>query len=50
MPLNINPNTDNIIRVLMTYKGIEKPINIEEQKLKTPKRTGFVAVEWGEQK
>ena len=31
----------------MTFKGLESPIDVQEQKLKTPNRTGFVAVEWG---
>ena len=30
-----------------SVKGLEKPIDIEEQQLVTPERTGFVAVEWG---
>ena len=47
MPLEINPNPDTLIRILMTFKGLEKPIDIEEQQLVTPERTGFVAVEWG---
>ncbi len=47
MPLDITPNPDTIIRVLMTYKGLENPIEIEEQQLITPERNGFVAVEWG---
>lgn len=47
MPIEINPNPDTIIRVLMTYKGLDKTIEIEEQQLKTPERKGFVAVEWG---
>lgn len=47
MPLSINPNPHTLIRVLMTYKGLNKPINVEEQKLDTPKRNGFVVVEWG---
>lgn len=47
MPLEINPNPDTIIRVLMTYKGLDDLIKIEEQELVTPERTGFVAVEWG---
>lgn len=47
MPLNISPNPDTIIRVLMTYKPLEQPIDVEEQKLITPERKGFVAVEWG---
>lgn len=47
MPLDINPNPDTIIRILMTYKGLNKPIAVKEQQLLTPERTGFVAVEWG---
>lgn len=47
MPLEINPKPDTIIRVLMTYKGLQEPIEVEEQKLVTPERKGFVAVEWG---
>ena len=47
MPLNITPKPDNTIRVLMTFKGLEKPIDVQEQHLETPNRTGFVAVEWG---
>lgn len=47
MPLEINPNPDTIIRVLMTFKGLDNPIEVEEQKLISPERTGFVAVEWG---
>lgn len=47
MPLEINPNPDTIIRVLMTFKGLENPIDVQEQQLKTPNRIGFVAVEWG---
>lgn len=47
MPLEINPTPDNVIRVLMTFKGIDKPIEVKEQKLVTPERTGFTVVEWG---
>ncbi len=47
MPLEINPNPDTIIRVLMTFKGLETSIDVQEQQLETPNRTGFVAVEWG---
>lgn len=47
MPLEINPNPDTIIRVLMTFKGLENPIDVQEQTLETPNRTGFVVVEWG---
>ncbi len=47
MPLKINPSPDTTIRVLMIYKGLEAPIDVYEQQLKIPNRTGFVAVEWG---
>ena len=47
IPLMINPNPDTTIRVLMTYKGIDNPIDVKEQQLVTPERNGFVAVEWG---
>lgn len=47
MPLNITPSPDTTIRVLMTYKKLNKPINVEEQLITTPERKGFVAVEWG---
>lgn len=47
MPLNIEPNPDTIIRVLMTYKGLKKPIEVKGQELVTPERNGFTVVEWG---
>ncbi len=47
MPLNINPKPDTLIRILMTYKGLNNPICVEEQEIKTQERAGFVAVEWG---
>ena len=47
MPLEINPNPDTIIRVLMIFKGLDEPINVQEQQPYTPLRKGFVAVEWG---
>ena len=47
MPLEITPIPDTIIRILMEFKGLEEPIEIQEQELKTPTREGFVVVEWG---
>ena len=47
MPLEVNPNPDSIIRVLMTYKGLKTPFSVKEQVLETPNRDGFVLVEWG---
>lgn len=45
--LNVDPKPDSIIRVMMSYKGLDKPINVREQKLKTAERAGFTVVEWG---
>ena len=47
MPLIINPKPDAIIRIVMNFKGLDKPIEVEEQKLNTPERKGFTVVEWG---
>ena len=47
MPLEFSVQPDTVIRVLMTYKGLKEPIKVEEQKLNSPTRNGFVAVEWG---
>lgn len=47
MPLTFSTEPDTLIRVLMTYKGLSKPIDVQEQKLEAPERSGFVAVEWG---
>ena len=45
MPLEINPNPDTVIRVLMTFKALDNSIEVQEQQLKKPERKGFVAVE-----
>ena len=45
--IEINPKPDSLIRVLMVYKGLNRKIDVKEQELVTPKREGFVAVEWG---
>lgn len=47
MPLEISPKPDTLIRVMMEFKPLNKPISVPEQKLHTPTRNGFVAVEWG---
>jgi hypothetical protein len=45
--LNINPKPDSMIRVFLTIKKLERPINIREQKLELVVRKGFSVVEWG---
>ena len=47
MPLEINPKPDVEIRILMLFKGLNIPLDVQEQQLVTPSRKGFVAVEWG---
>jgi len=46
--LQIKPKPDNLIRVFMTYKGVDSPVEIAEpEKVHMPERTGFTVVEWG---
>ena len=47
MPLEVNPKPDTVIRVWMTYKPLDKKIDIKEQELKQVTRNGFTLVEWG---
>lgn len=45
--LNVSPTPDTLIRIFMTWKGIDAPIEIEPQELTAPDRIGFTLVEWG---
>ena len=47
MPLEFSINPDTLIRILMIYEPLDEYKEVQEQKLVTPDRTGFVAVEWG---
>lgn len=47
MELDISPKPDTIIRVIMDFKKINKPISIKEQTLENNERIGFTVVEWG---
>ena len=47
MPIEFSKDPDTLIRILMIFKGLDEPIEVEEQILETPVREGFVAVEWG---
>ena len=47
MPLEVSPAPDSVIRVMMIFKGIDEPVDIPEQTLTAPERTGFTLVEWG---
>lgn len=46
-PLSINPKPDNVIRVTLYFKALDKTIDINEPKISFPKRDGFTVVEWG---
>ncbi len=46
-PLAINPKPDTIIRVMMDYEGLDSWKAVPGYAIKTPKREGFTAVEWG---
>lgn len=46
MPLELSQNPDTLIRVLMTYKGLDKAINVKPQEIPLRERNGFTVVEW----
>lgn len=46
-PLTVQPTPDTIIRVLMDYRELDAPVEVEEYPLFAPKRTGFTVTEWG---
>ena len=47
MPLEITPEPDSVIRILMYYKPLKKKIDVKEQKIKKVQRHDFAVVEWG---
>ena len=47
MPLEFSKEPDTLIRVFMQFKALNNYQKVPEQKLTTPERKGFVAVEWG---
>lgn len=46
-PLNINPKPDNIIRVALYFKPLDKKTDINPPTFTNIKRGGFTVVEWG---
>jgi hypothetical protein len=46
-PLTIIPKPDSVIRILMDFSPLQKPIFVEGYEIKTPNRNGFTVVEWG---
>lgn len=45
--LTVTPAPDSVLRVFMTWKAIEKAVDIEPQTFAAFERTGFTVVEWG---
>ncbi|MBX4187327.1 MAG: hypothetical protein KW802_03705 [Candidatus Doudnabacteria bacterium] len=46
-PLKVSPKPDTVIRVLMDFSPLEKPIVTQSYEIRTPIRHGFTVVEWG---
>ena len=47
MPLYFDKKPDTLIRVIMDFKGLDKKINVKEQRLEKVTRSGYTIVEWG---
>jgi CYTH domain-containing protein len=45
--LTVTPEPDSMLRVFMTFQGLDKPIEVPEQTLTPFTRQGFAVVEWG---
>ncbi|PIP27031.1 MAG: hypothetical protein COX30_04080, partial [Candidatus Moranbacteria bacterium CG23_combo_of_CG06-09_8_20_14_all_39_10] len=46
-PLTIDPKPDTVIRILMDFLPLQKPIDARGYDIRTPERKGFTVVEWG---
>lgn len=46
-PLTIEPKPDTVIRILMDFKPLDAPIDVEGYAIIAPERNGFTVVEWG---
>lgn len=45
--LTVTPEPDSLLRVFMTWKPLESPVDLPEQVLDSVVRSGFTVVEWG---
>ena len=45
--LEITPAPQTLIRVMMTFKELDNPIDVKEQELTKVERNGYTVVEWG---
>lgn len=46
-PLSISPKPDTVIRILMDFQPLQKPVKVQGYDIRTPERKGFTVVEWG---
>lgn len=46
-PLKVDPKPDTVIRVLMDFQPLQKPIAAQGFNIRTPARRGFTVIEWG---
>lgn len=46
-PLDVQPAPDTLIRVFMTWQPAQEFVQLPQQVLTAPERTGFTVVEWG---
>lgn len=47
MPMEVTPQPDTIIRVMMEFKPLQFNMDMQEQTLPMVRRKGFTVVEWG---
>ncbi|MBQ4050910.1 MAG: hypothetical protein IJD13_04715 [Oscillospiraceae bacterium] len=45
--LNISPEPDNVLRVMMAWKPSDRPVSLPPQTVRPFEREGFTVVEWG---
>ena len=45
--INVNPKPDSMLRVFLSIKKLDYPVNVQEQKLERFERKGFTVIEWG---
>ena len=45
--LEITPAPDTVIRVFMAWQASDEYVEMTEQELSAPERTGFIVIEWG---
>lgn len=45
--LEVTPTPDTMIRVFMAWQACDRFVELPEQELRAPKRSGFTVIEWG---